>query len=121
FCAPFSFTCPESSAHNPFLPPLNANKRVNAAHTFFRRCRPLRDCAFPIHTSNERQYGESWLDSPKGVPTESLHPLCLVPTRQVCTLNQLQGGDAFPSLFAAHLLWREAQTWEVHARQSTCP
>jgi hypothetical protein len=82
-----------------------ANERLSAVHGFFRKCPCfLRGHAVPLHTSTERQYRKSWLKTPKRVPAESPHPFRLVPTRQVYTLNQLRGEDAFPSLFAALLL-----------------
>src|SRR6516162_9028179 len=95
-----------------------ASKSLSAAYRFFRRCScSLRGYAFPRHTSTERQYRKSWLEPPKGVPAESPDPLRLVPTRQVCTLNLLQGGDSFPSICAELLLWREAPPWQIRPHQ----
>jgi hypothetical protein len=49
---------------------------------------PAQDSVKHSHTEFSRRM--FWPTRPRIFPTQSLHPLCLVPTRQVCILNMLQ-------------------------------
>lgn len=66
----------------------------NVPHGFFRQClSPARGQTFLVRNRTEHQCRPFWLTRPRGVPAESPHPLCLVPTRLVRILNQRQHGS----------------------------